>query len=87
MWNPDQAVTESDAVIAAKNHAIKSLRIVKDGADFYVSMHLNWRKDEVFLSTTRSQKEPRRFKHMGRLIEYIESHYPDVKTLELVLQS
>lgn len=74
-------------MIAAKNHAIKSLRIVKDGADFYVSMHLNWRKDEVFLSTTRSQKEPRRFKHMGRLIEYIESHYPDVKTLELVLQS
>jgi hypothetical protein len=84
MWNPECAITEADAVLAAKNNTITSLRIVKNGADFYVTMNIAWRREELFLSTTRSSKEPRTFKHLGRLVAYIESYF-GVKTITLVL--
>ena len=86
MWNPEAAITESDAVLAAKNGALKSLRIIKEGEDFYVLLQLTWRKEELFLATTRKQDEPRSFRHIGRLIEYIETHYPGIETLVLVLK-
>lgn len=87
MWNPEHSITEADAVLAAKSGTLKSLRIVKDGQDFYVLIQLTWRKEqELFLATTRTRKEPRRFRHIGRLIEYIEGNYPGIKSLTLVLQ-
>ncbi len=87
MWNAEHSITEADAVLAAKSGTLKSLRIVKDGQDFYVLIQLTWRKEqELFLATTRTRKEPRRFRHIGRLIEYIEGNYPGIKSLTLVLQ-
>lgn len=86
MWNPECAITEADAVLAAKNSTIKTLRIIKEGPEFYVLLQLNWRKEELFLATTRTTREPRRFKHLGRLVEYIENHYPGVNSLVLVLR-
>ena len=39
----------------------------------------------MFLCTTRTRSEPREFKHMSRLIEYIEATYPSVKKLQITL--
>lgn len=86
MWNPEHSITEADAVLAAKSGTLKSLRIIKDETDFYVLIQLTWRKEELFLATTRTKKEPRRFRHIGRLVEYIEEHYPCLETLVLVLK-
>jgi hypothetical protein len=85
MWNPEHSITEADAVIAAKSETLKSLRIIKDNGDFYVLVRLSWRKEELFLATTRTRKEPRKFRHLGRLIEYIENNYPCVKNITLLL--
>lgn len=87
MWNPENTITEADASIAGKNRAVKSLRLVKEGDDYYILLYLSWRKEELFLATMRSQKEPRRFKHIGRLIEYIETHFPAIESLTLELQA
>lgn len=87
MWNPECAITEADAVLAAKNNTITDLRIIKDDEGFYVLLRITWRTEEVFLSTTRSTKEPRHFKHLGRLVEYIEAHFPSVVHVSLVLKS
>jgi len=87
MWNPEHSITEADAVLAAKSGTLKSLRIVKDGASFYVLISLTWRKEELFLATTRTKKEPRRFRDIGRLVEYIESNYPGIKTMTLILHA
>ena len=86
MWNTDLAITEADAILAAKSGALQSMRIVKNGDEFHVFVRFTWRKEELFLSTTRTQKEPRKFKHVGRLIEYIENHYPNLASVEVVLK-
>ena len=87
MWNPEHSITEADAVLASKSGTLKSLRIIKDGASFYVLIQLTWRKEELFLATTRTKKEQRRFRDIGRLVEYIESNYPGIKTMTLILHS
>lgn len=87
MWNPELSITEAKATLLAQNDAIKSLRIIKEGTDFYVLMRLTASKDEFFLATQRTQKEPRRFRHIGRLLEYIESHFPSINDLVLVLKA
>jgi hypothetical protein len=46
MWNPEHAITEADAIVAAKNDTLEALRIVKDQQDFYVLLRLSWRKEE-----------------------------------------
>jgi hypothetical protein len=86
MWTKDQAITEADAIISAKNGALKALRIVKEGKNLYILLTLTWRKEELYLSTTRNQKEPRRFRNLDRLIEYIETHYPGLDTMSLILR-
>jgi hypothetical protein len=85
-WNPEHSIKEADAILAAKSGTLKSVRILKDGQDFYVFIRLTWRKEELFLATTRTNKEPRRFRHIGRLVEYIEANYPGIKAITLVLQ-
>lgn len=85
MWNPECAITEADAVLAAQNRALKSLRIVKNGEAYHLLLQLSWRKDELYLATTRSLKDPRKFKNLDRLIEYIEEHYPGIHNLGITL--
>ena len=87
MWNRDHSITEADVVLAARSGTLKSLSIVKDEGVFYVLIQLTWRKQELFLATTRSKKEPRRFRDLGRLVEYITSNYPGVKRIALILHS
>ena len=86
MWNPEHSITEADAVLAAKSGTLKSLRIVKDEKDFYVLIQLTWRKEELFLATTRTKKEPRRFRHIDRTVESLEEHSPRLENLGLVLK-
>lgn len=86
MWNPDNAITEADAIIAEKNAAIESLRIIKDGDSYHILIRLNWRKEEVYLATVRNREEPRHFKHIGRLFEYIEATYPSIVRVTVVLK-
>ena len=85
MWNPECASSEADAILADKNGALKSMRIIKAGDDFHVLLYYTWRKEELFLSSTRSQKEPRKFRHIGRLLEHIERTFPSLEKLEIVL--
>lgn len=87
MWNPEFSITESDAILAAKNGTLKALRIVKDGDSCHVLMQLTWRKDQdLYLVTTRNRKEPRRFRDLDRLVEYIKANFPGVTLMALVLQ-
>lgn len=85
MWNPQLSITEADAVLNAKNGAVTSIRIIKNDDSFVVLLQLAWRKDELFLCTTRNNKHPREFKHIGRLLEYVEENYPGIDRVELVL--
>ncbi len=83
MQDLTQSITEAEAAIAEQNQAISALRIEKIGTVFTIHLRLNWRKDEVFMSTTRDKKTPREFKHSGRLIEYIEAKFPSQKTVTM----
>ena len=86
MWDPELSITEPEADTASRNAAVAAIRIVKTGPDtFHVLLKLTWRKHEVFLCTTRARKEPRQFKHLGRLIEYIEEHFPTISELTMTL--
>jgi hypothetical protein len=86
MWNPKNSITEADVILAAKNGTLKSLRIEKNGEKFHVCLCLTWRKEELFLSTTRNRKRPRQFHHLGRLVEYIESSFPGIEAILLLLK-
>jgi hypothetical protein len=50
-------------------------------------MQLTWRKEDLFLATTRTKRAPRRFRDIGRLIEYIERNYPGIKAMTLTLHA
>jgi len=85
-WDAELSITEANAVQSEKNKALKAIRIGRLGASsFVLYMQLTWCTDEMFLCTTRTRSEPREFKHMGRLIEYIEATYPSVKKLQITL--
>lgn len=85
MWNPEFSITESDAAIAVKNDAVKSLRVEQEGRVYHVFIQLTWRKEELFLSTTRVTSKPRDFHHVGRLVEYIEANYPSIGSFDFKL--
>jgi hypothetical protein len=82
-----KGITESDASIAVRSNAVTALRIIKENDEYYVMLTITWSRKELFLTTARKHDEPRRFRHLGRLIEYLEVHYPMIKTLEIVLKS
>ena len=85
-WDAELSITEANAVQSEKNKALKAIRIGRLGeSSFVLYMQLTWCADEMFLCTTRTRSEPREFKHMGRLIEYIEAAYPSVKKLQITL--
>ena len=87
MWNPEQSITEADALLAEKNGTLESLRIIKDEDCFYLLMKFSWRKDEeLFLSTTRTRKKPRKFKNLDRLIDYIEASFSCANSVEIVIR-
>jgi len=84
VWDPELSITEPDVILAAKNGTLKSVRIVKNGQDFYMFVQLSWRKDqELFFATTRTKKKPRQFRNIGRLLEYIEHNFQDIDNIAL----
>ena len=86
MWDPDLSITEPEADTASRNSAVAAVRIVKTGPDtFHVMLRLTWRKQEVFMCTTRTRTEPRAFKHLGRLVEYLEEHFPAISEIAMTL--
>ena len=80
-----QSVTEPEAIFAEQSRAILAMRIAKIGASYTVHLVLNSQKSEVFISTTRYRKQPKEYMHLGRLIAFVESTFPSIKTLELTL--
>lgn len=78
-------ITEREATLADANLAIQALRIEKHGEVFTVYLDLNWRKSEVALVSVRDKTAPRTFKHLGRLVEFIEDRLPRVKSIQLSL--
>ena len=86
MWDHELSITEPEADTASRNDAVTSIRIVKTDPDtFHVLIRLTWRKQDCYLCTTRSRTEPRTFKHLGRLVEYLEEHFPTVTEVTLSL--
>lgn len=85
-WNEEQAITESEVVVADKNGAIKALRVEKDGKAHRVFVQLTWRQGELFLTTTRTSEKPREFKDFSRLVEHIEETYPSVTSFSVELK-
>ena len=86
VWDPETSITETEIVTADKNGAIKLLRIEKVGEVIHVFVKLTWRKEELFLTTTRTAGRPREFKDFTRLVEYIQKMLPTVKTFETNLE-
>jgi len=83
-WNPKFSIREPDVILAEQSGTLKSVRIVKNGQEFYMFVQLSWLKDQdFFFSTTRSKKEPRRFRHIGRLLEYIEKNFQSIKAVTI----
>lgn len=78
-WDPEFAVFEADASMQGKNGAVKQVRVVKEAGEFYILLRFTWRQGEFYLATVRKPNEPRRFKDMTRLLEYIQEHYPSNK--------
>jgi hypothetical protein len=72
VWSPENAITESALIVADKNNAIRTLRIERVGAANRVFIQLTWRKDELFLTTTRRFDRPREFKNFERLVDYVQ---------------
>lgn len=86
MWDPDLSITEPEADTASRNAAVAAIRIVKTDPDtFHVMLKLTWRKQEVFICTTRTRTEPRTFRHLGRLVEYLEEHFPAISEITMTL--
>lgn len=87
MWDQNFAITEADADRAGRCGTVSAVKVVKSGADeFHVILSLSWATGEFFLCTTRNKKEPRKFRHIGRLLEYIEGRFPGINELRLVLR-
>jgi len=80
-----QNITEPEAIIAAKSGAVKSIKIIKDGDDFYVHLKLTWNNSYAFLSTMRKRTTPRCFRDIGRLLAYIETNYPSINKITLFM--
>jgi len=80
-----QNITEPEAIIAAKSGAVKSIKIIKNGDDFYVHLKLTWNNSYAFLSTMRNRKAPRSFRDIGRLLAYIETNYPSINKITLFM--
>lgn len=80
-WDPEFAVFEADASVQGRNGAVKQIKVVKEAGEFYILLKFTWRQGEFFLATLRRPNEPRRFKDMSRLLEYIQEHYPTSKQL------
>lgn len=85
MTDVSHFISESEAIVADENLAIQSLRIEKHGEVYTVHIQLNWRKVEVVLVTQRNKTEPKTFKQLGRLIEFIEAKLPRIKTVQITL--
>jgi len=81
-----KSITEPAAIIADRSGALKAVKIIKKGDDFCVFLKLSWEKDYIYLSTARKKSEPRRFRDIGRLLEYVEKNYSSISKLTLVLQ-
>ncbi len=82
-WDPEFAIFEADASVQGKNGAVKQIRVVKEAGEFFLLLKFTWRAGEFYLATIRRPNEPRRFKDMSRLLEYIEEHYPTTKQLHI----
>lgn len=85
MSNDRLFISEAEAVMADEERAIQSLRIEKHGAEYTVHLQLSWRKAEVFIATQRDKTKPKGFMHLGRLIDFIETKLPRVKSVQLSL--
>lgn len=85
-WNSTRSIIESEAIVNSANNTITRIRVVQLSKDeFILLLKLSWRADEVYLSTLRSRKQPRIFKHAGRLLEYICSNYSSIKEVTICL--
>jgi hypothetical protein len=73
-------------VLASENDTIQYLRVIKEGKKYYVLLRLTWRTEELYLATTRAKGEARKFHSFDRLIQYIETRFPSVDTVNLVLK-
>ena len=72
VWRSENAITESALILADKNNAIKTLRIERVGSANRVFIQLTWRKEELFLTTTRKFDRPREFRNFERLVDYVQ---------------
>ena len=80
-YNPACAISEADAFTASQEDAITKLRIVRQGSDMMLFLHLSWRKGEMYVATKRNKAEPRRFKNADRFFEYLEANFPTLYKL------
>lgn len=87
-WDPDMAITESDLVNANLYLSIKALRIEKSGGSFllFAELMLASNPGEFYLATMRSDAKPREFRHLGRLIEYVERVCTSVDSLQITIR-
>lgn len=85
-WPAENSVEDSNvATMALKGYVTEFNIIEHDVGLFYVTLRFNWRPDLVHLSTRRNKTEPRLFKDLTRLIAHIKEKYPQIRTINLLL--
>ena len=66
------------------------MHLLDVGGNLPVRLYMEWHFWQLcghypYLCTTRTRTEPRTFKHLGRLVEYLEEHFPTVTEVTLTL--
>ena len=85
-WNKDSSISEAQAIDAAANGAVRWMKLIRTAGGFYVQMALTWRHGKLHLVTQRDPSRPRVFKDMSRLFAYVESKFPTMRRLVIVLK-
>ncbi|MDD3465177.1 MAG: hypothetical protein PHH07_06840 [Candidatus Cloacimonetes bacterium] len=84
-WNPENAITEPDLELAAKKDAVTKFYITQCSDGFYITVRLNWREDDIHLSTRRQKDRPKIFRSIARLIQLIRRKFPNITYIQLHL--
>jgi hypothetical protein len=85
---PQGGINEADLMLAVQKGQVQQFSLIEVEKDtFYIVVKLNTHSQEQFLSTQKKLHEPRLFKHLGRLIEYIHFKYPAISQIKFYLKT
>ncbi|MDR0564675.1 MAG: hypothetical protein LBG78_07070 [Azoarcus sp.] len=84
-WNPECAVYEHELKEASKRGHIVELHVNHSTEGFYVTAKLEYRDEEIYLTTRRDRDRPKYYVDPGRLLNHIIRELPEVVYVQAYL--